>query len=187
MLAGARTLTASSESSGLLEGWSACRHTTARAHFWSCFSQLSRSLLVCKVCRSKLQIHGRRSRQVTWQFIRSIWCIVSGLHPRSVQQAHQSVGCFLLRPLATEHVRTDRLVRQRREGGLASQNTTCFFGLFAIGCLPECSFGSSEAGPNGAIPDSTALLPLSHSPRQTRSCGSTGSAPALDGLDWVRC
>ena len=99
MLAGARTLTASSESSGLLEGWSACSHTTARAHFWLCLWQLSRSLLVCKVCRSKLQIHDRRSRQVTWQFIRSIWCIVSGLHPRSVQQAHQSVGCFLLRPL----------------------------------------------------------------------------------------
>ena len=47
---------------------------------------------------------------------------------------------------ATEHVRTVRLVRQRRKGGLASQHSTCFFGLFAIGCLPKCSFQSSEAG-----------------------------------------
>ena len=40
---------------------------------------------------------------------------------------------------ATEHVPTARLVRQRREGGLASQHFTCFLGLFAIGCLPKCS------------------------------------------------
>ena len=85
---------------------------------------------------------------------------------------------------ATEHVRTVRLVRQRREGGLASQHSTCFFGLFAIGCLPRCSFGSSEAGPRGAIPDSTALLPLSHSPRQMFCCPSV-SDRVKHGL-WLR-
>ena len=121
-----------------------------------------------QVCRSKLQIHVRKSRQVTWQFIRSFCCIVSRV-ASAICATGTSVGCCLLCH-QRRNMRTVRLVQQRREGGLASQHSTCFFGLFAIGCLPKCSFQSSDAGPRGAIPDSTALLLLSHSPRQMFCC-----------------
>ena len=100
---------------------------------------------------------------------------------------------------ATEHVRTVRLVRQRREGGLASQHSTCFFGLFAIGCLPRCSCGSSDSGPRGrharlhcplaAVPQSktNVLLSVCFGSRQTRVVAPRARRPALIGLEAVRC
>ena len=50
-----------------------------------------------QVCRSKLQIHVRRSRQVTWQFIRSFCCIVFRV-ASAISATGTSVGFCLLCP-----------------------------------------------------------------------------------------
>ena len=85
---------------------------------------------------------------------------------------------------ATEHVRTVRLVRQRREGGSTSQHSTCFFGLFVRLDHRKLDFAAPYQTPLSScrcltVQDKCFAVRLFRIASNT-GCGSAGSAPSTD-------
>ena len=148
-----------------------------------------------QVCRSKLQIHVRRSKQVTWQFIRSflLYCIPSCIRdqcnrhisrffvccvPSDRTCAHCNVWCASVAKAALHH-------NTLRVSSVCSPSDVC----------QGVRLDHRKLDHADAIPDSTALLLLSHSPRQMFCCPSVSDRvkhevvaprvrrPALIGLE----
>ena len=142
-----------------------------------------------QVCRSKLQIHVRRSRQVTWQFIRSFCCIVFRV-ASAISATGTSVGCCLLCPqrpnmcaLYVWCASVAKAALHHNTPRASSVRHRMFAKVFVsiIGRWTTRRHTRLHC-PLAAVSQSktNVLLSVCFGSRQTRSCGSTGSAPSTN-------
>ena len=141
-----------------------------------------------QVCRSKLPIHVRRSRQVTWQFIRSFCCIVSRV-ASAISPTGTSVGCCLLCPsdgTCAPYVWCNSVAKAALHHNTlrASSVRQRMFAKVFVSIIGRWTTRRHTRlhCPLAAVSQSKTyvLLSVCFGSRQTRSCGSTGSAPSTN-------